>query len=102
MENLQITAINGNLHIEGFPTAVKVAKVGGEKAHKLGDLALHAQDLRFAADCLAVINEQPSAFMQDVIWRSAIVHYTKCFSKGVRRALKPEPIYVDKPPEALE
>ncbi|WP_218509949.1 hypothetical protein [Variovorax sp. dw_308] len=102
MENLQIIATDGNLHVEGFPTAVKLAKVGGEKAHKLGDLALHAQDLRFAADCLAVMNDQPSEFMQDVLWRSAIIHYTKCFSKGVRRALKPDPVYSDNPPEALE
>jgi len=102
MEHLHITPREGSLHVEGFPTAVKLAKVGGEKAHKLGDLALHAQDLRFAADCLAVVNEQPSGFMQEVVWRSAIIHYTKCFSSGVRKALKHGAIYADKPSEALE
>jgi hypothetical protein len=102
MESLRISATGDRFHVEGFPNAVKVAKIVGEKAHKLGDLALHALDLRFAADCLAAINEGPTDFMQDVLWRSAILHYTKCFSSGVRRALKQGPIYKDEVPEALE
>lgn len=103
MEDIQITTTGGGIHIEGFPDAIKLARVEGEKAYKLKDLALHRLDLHFAAQCLKSINEEAASdFMQDALWRCAIVHYVKCFGEGARKPLKAGAVYKDHPPEALD
>lgn len=101
MDDIQITMKDGHFHIEGFPDAVKLARVEGEKAHKLKDLALHRNDLAFAKQCLKSINEDATSHLiQEVFWQCAIVNFVKCFSNGARRSLKGGSIYHS--PEALE
>lgn len=74
-----------------------------EKAHKLKDLALHRHDLNFAAQCLKSINEEAASdFMQDALWRCAIVHYVKCFGEGARKPLRARAAYKEHAPEALD
>lgn len=101
MEDIHITMKDGHLHVEGFPEAVKLARVEGEKAHRLKDLALHRGDLSFAKQCLKSINDDAvDHFGQEVFWQSAIVNFAKCFSSGARRPLKHGAVYQS--PEALE
>jgi hypothetical protein len=48
---MQITRRGENeLHLDGFPDAIKLIRVDGPKAQLLADLALHRSDLRFAAE----------------------------------------------------
>lgn len=103
MQTFEISPTETGLHIEGFPDAVKFARVRGEKAHKLSDLCLHAADLRFAQQCLKSINEDaPTSFTQQALWRCAIVHFVKCFGEGVRKHLRPKIVYKDRHEEALK
>lgn len=87
MEHFEITKTPKGFHIEGFPDAVKVLRLDGPKSQRLADLALHKADLDFALECLEQINkvpEQPYVIRQ-ALWRSAVVHYMKCFGGNESR-----------------
>lgn len=79
MDSLGITKTEAGFHIEGFPDAVKVIKIGGPKAKRLADLALHRQDLEFALSCLEGVNQVQETMLREGLYHSAIVHYLKCF-----------------------
>jgi hypothetical protein len=104
MEHFDITKTALGFHVEGFPNAVRLVQIDGPKAQRLADLSLHKSDLDFAADCLAAINqvpEEPTVFAT-ALWRSAVIHYMKCFGdSGARFQLSAEKIYRGEPPEAL-
>lgn len=95
MEYFPISKTETGVHIEGFPNAVKVIQIGGYKAKRLADLGLHKSDLEFAAKCLEEINCAPdeSRVVRQALWRSAIVHYLKCFGSGARFQLHADKIY---------
>jgi hypothetical protein len=76
---------NSNLHIEGFPDAVKLLKLGGLKAQRVADLCLHKNDLDFAADCLTALNRSSEEVVRTALWRSAVIHYMKCFGDSTSR-----------------
>ena len=87
MEYYQITQNEKEFHIEGFPNATKLIKIGGQKAKRLADLSLHKSDLDFAAECLEAINrvaDEPNIIRQ-VLWHSAVVHFFKCFGDSSAR-----------------
>ena len=87
MEHFQITKTPEGFHIEGFPDAVKVLRLHGPNAQRLADLALHRADLDFALECLEQINKVPeqSYVLRQALWRSAVVHYIKCFGSNESR-----------------
>jgi hypothetical protein len=87
MDHFEITCRENEWRIEGFPNAVKVIRITGPKGRRLADLALHKADLDFALECLAAINHQPgdSYVTRQAFWRSAIVHFMKCFGRNVSR-----------------
>ncbi|MGH2500759.1 MAG: hypothetical protein ACRDF0_11825 [Candidatus Limnocylindria bacterium] len=91
----------GGVHIEGFPDAVKVIALAPASSRETCDLALHIQDLDFAMNCLAAINGQTEWLLREALWRSAIVHFFKCFGDSVRSRLLPEKVYSGDP-EGLE
>jgi hypothetical protein len=103
MKRYTISKTETGLHIEGFPDAVKVVVIDGREAKRLADLSLHKADLEFADACLDAINQAPEEpfVMREALWRSAIVHFFKCFGNGARFQLTPEKIYQGEPPEAL-
>lgn len=103
MEQFAISKTESGLHIEGFPDAVKVVTISGPEAKRLADLSLHKTDLEFADACLDAINQTPEnpAVAREALWRSAIVHYIKCFHSSARFKLSPEKIYKGETPEAL-
>ena len=79
---------NNGLHIDGVPDAVKFIKLSGRKARRLADLVLHRHDLEFSARCLVEINRfsKPSdGLVQQALWRSAVLHYIKCFGNSAAR-----------------
>ena len=87
MEHFSITRTAQGFHIEGFPDAVKVLRITGPKSQRLADLALHKADLDFAFECLTAINQVPDEpyVRHQALWRSAIVHFIKCFGKSESR-----------------
>jgi hypothetical protein len=104
MEYFEISQKESGLHIEGFPDAEKVICIGGPQAKRLSDLALHKADLDFAEKCLDEINQIPieSNIIREALWRSAIVHFLKCFGDSAARFhLSAEKIFKIDAPEAL-
>ena len=103
MEPLGTTQIAPNsLHIEGVPDAVKLIKVDGPKARRLGDLALHRSDLNFTLECLEAMEHLPEdqALIREALWRSAVIHYLKCFGDSQKRfQLDPTQVHKGCPPE---
>ncbi len=103
MEPLKIGLVGGELRIEGFPNSVKVIAMTGRKAQRIADLALHRSDLQFARDSLDALNNAAlSDHIRESLWRSAIVHFFKCFDAGKGRfSLQPGSVYKGAPPEAM-
>jgi len=96
MEQFPITKIDQGFHIEGFPDAIKVFKLGGPLAKRLADFALHKADLEFALACLESINTAPSypSPVRQALWHSAVVHFFKCFKYSKSRGnLEEEKVY---------
>lgn len=87
MEHFEIAKTEEGLHVEGFPDAVKLLKLDGPKSKRLADLSLHKTDLDFALQCLEQINEVPQEpyILRQALWRSAVVHYIKCFGGNESR-----------------
>ena len=103
MEHFEISQRESGLHIEGFPDAVKVIAIEGPRSKRLADLALHKDDLEFADSCLDAINLSPEEpfVIREALWRSAIVHFMKCFGdSGARFQLSSAKILKGEPPEA--
>ena len=87
MEHFSITKTAQGFHIEGFPDAVKVLRITGQKGRRLADLALHEADLDFTLEFLAALNQVPEEqyMLRQALWRSAIVHFIKCFGQSESR-----------------
>jgi hypothetical protein len=105
MEHFSVSKKETGLHVDGFPDAVKLVRLDDKKARRIADLALHKNDLDFAADCLAAINEAAvdPPVVRNALWSSAIVYYMKCFGDSAARfQLSAERIYKGEPPEALQ
>jgi hypothetical protein len=96
LEAIPFTFEGGQIQINGFPDAVQVIAISSAIGKRLADLTLHRQDLRFAQECLESINRTPSdsGSLREALWRSAIVHFTKCFGKSkARESLRFDDIY---------
>lgn len=104
MEAIPFTFEGGQIQIDSFPDAVQVIEITSAIGRRLSDLTLHQQDLRFAKECLELINQvSPDiGMLREALWRSAIVHFTKCFGKSkARDSLKAEDVYGDVKSAAL-
>lgn len=100
MEHFAITKTAEGFHIEGFPDAIKVLRITGPKSRRLADLALHKADLDFALECLSAINHVPEEpyVLREALWRSAVVHFIKCFGQSESRfSLDPKQVYKGDP-----
>lgn len=105
MEYYPIKHVDGNLHVEGFPDAVKLIKLDDPKAQRIADLLLHRHDLEFANSCLEAINTVPvdPPAVREALWRCAIIHFAKCFGNSAARfQLSCEKIYRGEPSEAKQ
>lgn len=96
MEYFATSKTDHGLRIEGFPDAVGAVRLAGPEAKRLADLSLHLTDLRFATECLDGINDAPTEpnVVREALWRSAIVHFAKCFGTSKSRfKLQPDQVY---------
>ena len=86
MEPVRLTTTPQGLQIEGIPDGTHVVSVVGVLARRLADLQLHATDLSFAAAALDALGrmEPDDSLVREALWRTAIVHYFKCFGEGAR------------------
>ena len=103
MDHLDISHSSEGFRIEGMPDGVAVVALSGGSAKRLADLSLHQSDLQFAKASLEAINQAPMepSVTREALWRSAIVHFLKCFGDGVRFKLQPAKIYKGEPAEAM-
>lgn len=104
MDNFNVSQRESGLHIEGFPDAVKIIDIEGPRAKRLADLALHRNDLEFADSCLDAINLAPEEpfVIREALWRSAIVHFMKCFgNSGARFQLSAAKVLKGVPAESF-
>ena len=87
MEQFSITKTETGFQIEGFPDAAKVIQIEGPKTKRLADLSLHKSDLELAFECLETINQVSDKpwVLRQALWRSAIIHYIKCFGDNEAR-----------------
>lgn len=103
---MQITRRGENeLHLDGFPDAIKLIRVDGPKAQLLADLALHRSDLRFADDSLQAIQRvaPEEDRIRTALWRVAVIYYCKCFGQSEsRRSLIASKVYKGHPASNLE
>ena len=104
MEPYEVSRTEAGLKIHGFPDGVKVIAIDGPRAQRLADLALHRSDLQFAIDCLDTINSFPEnpEIAREALWRSAIVHFFKCFGDaGARFQMSVEKVLKSEGPTAM-
>jgi len=100
MEHFPVTRTDKGLHVEGFPDAVKIVRLASPGAKRLADLYLHRSDLEFADQCLGAINGVPNdaRIIRQALWRSAIIHFIKCFdATSARSELSLDNIYEGEP-----
>ncbi len=105
MEYFNLAKTKDGFHVEDFPNAVKVIQINRPQSKKLADLFLHRNDLEFSLKSLEEINCVPdqSNFLRQALWRSAIVHYLKCFGDNKARFnLDSKKIYRKEEPIAIE
>jgi hypothetical protein len=76
----------GKVHIEGYPDAVRLIGLEGPKARQLSHYALHRADLKFAESCLESMNSIEADTIREALWRSATIHFSKCFKGNSARS----------------
>lgn len=76
-------------------TLKHIARLSGYEANRISDLSLHLEDLRFAESCINEIGMigKEKFITQTALWRSAIIHFLKCFSESAKFRLSPEEIF---------
>lgn len=106
MEHYEMTQNGGELSINGIPDAVCIKKLPISLGKVLSDFSMHQGDLQFAKHNLDSINKVgvvDDSYLQETLWRSAIIHFIKCFTSSTSRGqLSFEKVYKGKPVEAKE
>jgi hypothetical protein len=84
---LELTPDGKSIIIKNGPNAKCVVKLGCHEASRLAGFSQHRWDLQFANDTLESINLIPvgNVIVREALWRSAIVHYAKCFGNSKAR-----------------
>jgi len=86
MENLSVNKIQGGIEIEGYKDCRRVIYLKNCWARQLSDISLHNDDLVFALDCLQRVNKHDDNFVQESLYRNAIVLFVKCFVSSRARS----------------
>lgn len=104
MESYNISFTENGIFVDGIKDAVFLKKLPLSIGKTISDYSLHREDLSFAKYNLDSINNVgivEDVRLQQTLWRSAIVHYVKCFSSAKARGqLSFEKVYREAPPEA--
>ena len=84
------------IQLNRYPTAERAIKLTGGRATRFAHLALHLHDLKFAGECLLQLRSETQFpdIARETLWRSAVVHYLKCFGQSAARfSLDPKTIF---------
>lgn len=104
MESYNISMHEGRINIQGINDAVHLKKLPEKLGRTLSDYSLHQNDLLFAKHNLDAINKEEilyDDYLRQALWRSAIVHYVKCFTPSKARGqLSFDRVYRNAPDEA--
>jgi hypothetical protein len=98
MEHIPIKRTPTGIHIDGVPDAINLVQIDDAKARQAADLMLHTKDLDFSLSCLEELRSvsDGQATIRQALWRSAVVHFVKCFTgSSARVRLSYERIYKD-------
>ena len=90
MESYNISFTENGIFVDGIKDAVFLKKLPLSIGKTISDYSLHREDLSFAKYNLDSINNVgivEDVRLQQTLWRSAIVHYVKCFSSAKARGL---------------
>lgn len=104
---LDLTITDGNLHIEGYPTARRFVKLPAAPfGRQIGDLRLHQSDLMFCEQAMQIFGlhltqtllesqQTPDSFMNRTIyWIAILTKFMGCFKKSKSRlCLKKEKVF---------
>lgn len=100
---MNIDQNEGRIEINGIPDATQIVKLPLEMSEDIADLRLHNTDLEIALRSLEGINKAIDAGIPEItdsLWRSAIIHFIKCFSgQKSRRKLDPNIVFATEPEE---
>ena len=104
MRAYETQLIDGKIYVENFPKPEKTFDgIDPNLARKLADYALHRHDLLFARQCLEAMSIDYPELVLEALWRNAIIHYCKCFSRASARInLQEGQILNSQPPEAMK
>ncbi|MBF6033055.1 hypothetical protein H8F23_07320 [Pseudomonas sp. P155] len=102
MENLNLVMTENGLNLLGITDAVKLVEIDHPLAKRVADLYLHKIDIEFSNSCLDAINRTEDQIIREALWRSAVIHFFKCFGDGIRFLLMSDQIYKGLPKEANE
>lgn len=84
MAKATLTWSGQELRLESHEGAANMIQLQGTPAARLAHLSLHRVDLKFAKACLEVIEAGPIEQWHtpaiEAAWRSALLHYCKCFA----------------------
>nr|MDP2192030.1 hypothetical protein [Rhodoferax sp.] len=87
-KHLDITRINGQFHIEGYPDAVALKRIDTPVARQLQATTLHLSDLLFCETALEQLTQLESrhGVIPEALWVAAIARFFKCFGNSESRA----------------
>ncbi|POW57004.1 hypothetical protein C3408_11895 [Candidatus Pantoea alvi] len=87
MQSFGFSFTDEGLHIDGIQDADKAFTIPKELSKKLVDLHYHLTDLDISISSLNYIlnNQKIENFVKESLWRSAIIHFTKCFTHQVTK-----------------
>jgi len=106
IEPFGIEVRDGQLHIDGYPTAKRVCKIATKKAKKLADLRLHEVDLTFCANTMQLMGVLGKPHKDEAIENlkqreafliAVLVRFCACFGKNIARSQLPINIFNNKP-----
>jgi hypothetical protein len=80
-------SVADRIQLNGYPMAERAIKMTGGRARRFAHLTLHLHDLRFAGECLVQLRSETQLpdIAREALWRSAVVHYLKCFGNSAAR-----------------
>jgi len=87
MQSFSFSFTDEGFQIDGIHDADKAFKIPKDLSKKLVDLSYHLTDLDISISSLNYIlnNQNIDNSVKESLWRSAIIHFTKCFTHQVTK-----------------
>jgi len=103
MESFEIKHGPNGFEVHGITDAKLLVQLSDHRAQRVAHLFLHLADLEFAEHCLDELTKQAErSLVQQALWRTAIVHFFKCFGSSKARSSLSERKILNGDVEGLE